>query len=243
MTEYHRGYAERAALDDKPGTPIPFVASTPGVKRDGLDLRAQGWRLDDYRRNPVFLWCHDRSKPPIGVVNADAGDVLRAHVSFDQEDEFARRVESKYRRGFLRAVSVGWDFVDGQGSRVDARRLSVERIRDEAFYSMTELSGVPVPADPDALIEQQRAGLRSLGRQLLDIYDEQLDVREDPDSEVSAADIREAVIAELTRMRVPIPALQQDLGTEIEPAETAGFLVPTEAARALLGAFDLEGIR
>lgn len=236
MTEYHRGYAERGALDDTPGTPIPFVASTPGVKRDGLDLRAQGWRLDDYTRNPVFLWCHDRSAPPIGVVDAQPSDVLRANVSFDQEDDFARKVESKYRRGFLRAVSVGWDFVDSKGSRIDARRMSVERIRDEAFYSMTELSGVPVPADPLALKESERAGMRSLGHELLDLFDD----ADDEHSDLTADDVREAVIDCLTRMGVPIPARQHDP----EPAPEAGFFVPEPSARSLLAAFNFpEGTR
>lgn len=237
MTAYHRGYAERAAASEPAGTPIPFVASTPGVKRDGLDLRAQGWRLDDYRRNPVFLWAHQRSEPPIGTVAADASERLRTLVSFDQEDTFARKVESKYRRGYLNAVSVGWDFVDARGARMDARNLSVARIRDEVFYSLTELSGVPVPADPDALIERQRAGLRSLGRELLELYDERLDAEDDPDSPVTAEEIREAVIEELTRMGVPIPALT----APPKPAEPAGFVIPEPAARSLLAAFDLKG--
>jgi hypothetical protein len=234
MTEYHRGYTERGADTEPAGTPIWFTASTPGVKRDGLDLRAQGWRLDEYRANPVMLWCHDRTRPPIGNVLPETGDRLRAGVLFDQEDDFARKVESKYRRGFLHAVSVGWDFVDKDGARIDARRMSVERIRDHAFYSMTELSGVPVPADPDALMERQRAGLRSLGRELVDLFDEQ----ENEHSDVTADDIRTAVIAELDKLGVPIPAFQRH-----QPAEPAGLFVPTEAARALLGAFDLEGNR
>lgn len=237
MTEYQRGYTERAA--GKAGDPIWFTASTPGVKRDGLDLRAQGWRLDDYRRNPVFLWCHDRTKPPIGMVTAEAGETLRTAVSFDQDDEFARKVESKYRRGFLNAVSVGWDFVDSSGSRIDARSLSVQRLRDEAFYSLTETSGVPVPADPLALKDAQRAGLRSLGQELLDLYDEKVEAETNPASTITADDIRDAVIAELNRMGIPIPAFQRH-----QPADPAGFFVPEQSARALLAAFNLpEGNR
>lgn len=219
-----RGYTAGDVATDKPGSPIPFVASTPGVKRDGLDLRASGWRLDTYRSNPVFQWCHDRTAPPIGRVEATAGATLRALVTFDQEDPFARAVESKYRRGFLHAVSVSWDFTDAAGERIDPWRMSVEELRDQACYDMTELSGVPIPADPDALIQRQRSALRHLGRDLLQLFGEQ----ENPDSDVTAPEVRAAVLAELERLGIPIP-------TASPPPQTS--VVDTQAARSLLAAF------
>jgi hypothetical protein len=244
-SHFHRGYTDRATVEGgKAGDPIRFLASTPGVKRDGLDLRANGWRLDNYRKSPVFQWVHDKTKPPIGRVDAEVRNVLEADVYFDQQDDFARQVESKYRRGFLHAVSVGWDFVDGQGTRLNTSRLSLDEIRDRAFYDMTELSGVPVPADPDALKASQRAGLRSLSRELAVLFDEQ----EDPDGEALADQVRAAVWDELERLGIEIP------GYNTEPAHEAGFLMPTypgpapaavdgKAARSLLAAFDLQGVK
>lgn len=223
-TQYARAYTERAIADEPAGSPIPFIASTPGVKRDGLDLRASGWRLDTFRSNPVFLWAHQRSNPPIGTVDASNGDVLRALVTFDQEDPFARKIESKYRRGFLRAVSVGWDWVDAEGGQVDPWRMSLDDLRDKAFYDLTELSGVPVPADPDAVMEQQRAALRSLGRELVELFDEQ----EDPDSDAPAEEIRAAVRAELER-----------LGINLNPPTPPAPGVTRAAGDRLLAAFDL----
>jgi hypothetical protein len=221
-TNYHRGYAERGIDNEPAGSPIPFVASTPGVKRDGLDLRAAGWRLDNYVRNPVFLWAHGRSEPSLGRVEAEAGDSLRTLVFFDQEDDFARRIESKYRRGFLNAVSVGWDFVDKDGARADVRRLTAGQIRDAAFYDLTELSGVPVPADPDALV--QRAALKRLSRELVDLFDEQ----ETPESPMTADELRTAVLEELTRLGIPLPGHEPPV---------AG--VPETAARDFLAALKI----
>lgn len=223
-TNYHRGYAERGIDNQPAGSPIPFVASTPGVKRDGLDLRAQGWRLDNYRRNPVFLWAHGRSEPSLGRVDADAGDSLRTLVHFDQEDDFARKIESKYRRGFLNAVSVGWDFVDERGQRADISRMTLAAVRDNAFYDLTELSGVPVPADPDALV--QRAALAKLSRELVDLLDEQ----ETPESPMTADEMRAAVLEELTRLGIPIPG--------VDP-ETTPAAVPETAARDFLAALKI----
>jgi hypothetical protein len=244
MTAFHRGYADRAASEGgRPGDPIRFLASTPGVKRDGLDLRTGGWKLDNFRKSPVFQWVHDKTKPPIGRVDAEVRTVLESDVFFDQDDPFARQVESKYRRGFLHAVSVGWDFVDGQGIRLNTSRLSLDEIRDRAFYDMTELSGVPVPADPDALKTSQRDGLRSLSRELAVLFDEQ----EDPDGEALAEQVRAAVWDELERLGIEIP------GYNKEPADQAGFLMPddsgraasridSQAARTFLAAFSLQGV-
>lgn len=222
--QYAKAYAERGIADEVPGSPIPFIASTPGIKRDGLDLRASGWRVDTFRRNPVFLWAHGRVDPAIGRVDAAVGEVLRAGVVFDQEDPFARKIESKYRRGFLSAVSVGWDFVDATGARMDVWRMSLEDVRDKAFYDLTELSGVPVPSDPDALIERQRAALRSLGRELVDLFDEQ----ENADSDVTAPEVLTAVRAELERLGIAPPT-----STPAPPGVTE------DAARSLFAAFRL----
>lgn len=242
--QYHRGYTDPAALGGKAGDPIPFKASTPGVKRDGLDLRGNGWMLNNFRKSPVMLWCHDKTSLPLGRVDAEAKTTLDTAVHFDQEDDFARKVESKYRRGYLHAVSVGWDFVDGQGMRLNTSRLSLDEIRDRAFYDLTELSGVPVPADPDALIQRTRAGLRSLGRELVKLYDEQ----ESPDGEALATEVRQALYDELKRLGIKPEALTR-------PARKAGRSAPTrtpapavsgidpQAARTLLAAFDFEGVK
>lgn len=224
----HRGYTDGTVATDPPGTPIPFIASTPGVKRDGLDLRASGWRLQTYNRNPVFQWAHSRTEPSIGRVEATVGDNLRSLVFFDQEDPFARKIESKYRRGFLNAVSVSWDWTDGSGQRIDAYRMRPEELRDKAFYDMTELSGVPIPADPDALIQRQRSALSLLGHELVGLFDDQEDER----GEYTADELRAAVLAELDR-----------LGIEL-PTQTPAPAVPAidhAAARAVLAAFNLKG--
>ncbi len=120
--------------------PMRFVASTEGVKRDGLDLKSGDWRLDNYRRNPVFLWAHDYWGLPIGRVDVSVdGKRLIADVTFDRDDPFAAQVERKYRAGFLNAVSVGWD------------------TREEG-NDLLDISAVPVPGDPDALkLDQVRA--------------------------------------------------------------------------------------
>jgi hypothetical protein len=160
-TSYLRAYREIGDGQDEPGSPIRFKASTEGVGRDGMVIEAAGWQLDNYRKNPVFLWAHDYfgERLPIGraEVSTEAKHLV-ADVTFDQQDEFARKVESKYRRGFLSAVSVGWNTMESQPGNGKPPRITKAELLD--------VSAVPVPGDPDALKERQIVALRSLTREL-----------------------------------------------------------------------------
>jgi phage FluMu protein Com len=172
-----RAYCDqRNARAGKPGEAIKFIASSPGVKRDGKDLNIGQWNLENYRRNPVFLWAHDylgRTLPIGKSVVTVQGKQLLAEVTFDQADSFAQMVEGKYRRGFLNAVSVGWlDEVRCKhcSKKLDAwQSWGLEILRKkcphcekelrendiDVRYDLLDISGVPVPGDPDALIMER----------------------------------------------------------------------------------------
>lgn len=208
--------------------PLVFTASSTAVNRYGYALRNDGWRLANYEANPVVLWAHDSMLPPIGrALTALKDNRLVAEVVFDTDDDLARRVESKYRRGFLSAVSVGFDMVDEDGEALPWWNLSPEKIRDEAFYDLAEISSVPVPGDPKALRQQRRAALATLGRELVGLFDE----HEAPDGDITATQLDAAVQAALVRLGVAIP-------TRDDPAPAG---VDAHAAQAVLAAFTLEG--
>jgi hypothetical protein len=158
---YVRAFYEREAAEhpEVDGSPMRFTASTEGVARDGLVIAAEGWKLENYRKNPVVLWAHDylgRNLPIGKAVNvAVEGNRLVADVLFDQADDFARQVERKYRSGFLNAVSVGWEtklIEPGKGG--GAARVAEAELLD--------ISGVPVPGDPDALMEREYRSLQEI---------------------------------------------------------------------------------
>lgn len=183
MTRYLRAFAERAAdmATAEPGTPIRFIASTENVARDGLVIEAAGWDLENFQRNPVFLWAHDMmgARPPIGKVDASVkGKRLMADVTFDQGDEFARAIESKYRNGFLNAVSVSWDTREYAPPKAQGAAPRVTKAE------LLEISGVPVPSDPGALAQRQARALRDLASEL-----EQL-APADPSDDPPAPDTR-----------------------------------------------------
>ena len=152
---YMRAYAERA--DD--GS-LSFIASTEEEARDGLVIEANAWQLDNYQRNPVFLWVHDYmgDRPPIGrteVTLDTTSKQLRTRVAFDPADEFAQTVERKYRDGFLNAVSVGWRTLEYQLPVGGKGPIRIKRA------DLLDVSAVPVPGDPGALIERQMKMIRA----------------------------------------------------------------------------------
>lgn len=153
--QYLRAYFERTESDDE-NPALPFVASTEGVKGDGFDLRADSWDLKRFQKNPLVLWSHDffGERPPIGRADARVdGKVLRADITFDPDDEFAQLIERKYRGGFLNAVSVSWDPIDGKNH-------------------LLEISAVPIPMDPDALMERAKRGYAEIGKTLASLIDD-----------------------------------------------------------------------
>jgi len=150
MSELRATCSASRAASGQAGSSIRFTASTPGVKRDKMNLDQGAWYLENYRRNPVVLWAHDYRALPIGraTVATEPGRLV-ADVTFDQADEFARLVEQKYRDGYMHAVSVGWDEIE-----IEGRQL----------YDLLDVSAVAVPGDPDALME--RAAARAYKRYL-----------------------------------------------------------------------------
>lgn len=177
--QFMRAVCDRAAAEQgQPGTPIRFVASTEAVARDGKALLMADWRLENYRANPVVLWVHDYMgrNLPIGrtVAVEVMGSQLLADVEFDQADDFARAVESKYRRGFLNAVSVGWQDV-GEGKRF--------------VHDLMDISAVPVPADPGALAAGESVGRAFVEAELRAIIGE-----EDGDQAGEAAETSDAPV-------------------------------------------------
>lgn len=163
MRQYLRGYVVRDTDTDgesKTTGPIRFVAATEGRKADGIDLRMDRVDLARYKANPVIMYGHDyfgRESLPIGraeMVKVD-GPRLLVDVAFDTDDEFAATVDRKVRSGFLNAMSIGFD----------AHNVDDDGVPES--WELFENSIVPLPMDPNALVEAGRArALTSLLGQL-----------------------------------------------------------------------------
>ena len=143
-----------AAQVDEAGA-VSFIMSDDSVDRMGDVVKQDGWVLDSFKKNPVLLWAHDYTLPPVGKVGAcvvEGGKLKAKAVEFiDRElSEFAWSIGQMYRKGFLNAVSVG--FAPQEFAPCET---GFEFKRQE----LLELSAVPVPANANALVEARSLGL------------------------------------------------------------------------------------
>ena len=135
----HTGGAPRSLL-------VRASLGTEDRKGDVID--SSGWELTGYRQNPVFLWAHDRSRPPIGVAREVwvSGKSLNALVEF-APTQFALEIAELYTKGFMRAVSVGFLPIETEIRKAsDGQRGNLYRRQE-----LLEISAVPVPMHSEAL--------------------------------------------------------------------------------------------
>ena len=152
----------REAASGRPRT-LTFIASTEDRARDGDIVRVDGWDVENYRKNPVFLWMHDPTTPPLGkaveIRKVTSGDDRRLEIDVEfaglaEEHDVAETVYQLYRGGFLRAVSVGFiprkrlEMSDEEKAEIGLGPWNDVWIEQE----LLELSAVSVPADPGALV-------------------------------------------------------------------------------------------
>ncbi|WP_406262556.1 hypothetical protein OIA45_39725 [Streptomyces chartreusis] len=162
---YMRGYVLRAegdddTGDDTAGKPLTIVAATEGRKGDGLSLTMKGAELGRFEANPVFGYGHSywgRDGLPIGRADKTwiDGDQLKMDLVFDQDDDFARKVERKYRKKIMNAFSIGFDV------------WNIDDAGVPEGWELFEVSAVPLPMDPNAIVESGRGDQLALVRSLL----------------------------------------------------------------------------
>lgn len=151
---------ETKQLDEAERT-LVAVASTEEPDRDGDVLMVDGWRLDNYRKNPVVLFGHQYDSPPVAkVLEIQAGGgMLRFKAQFATAEEypFADTVYRLFKGGYLRSFSVGFtprkweDRLDDGGHYMGRKYLEQD---------LLEISAVNIPTHPKALVEAVKSGIK-----------------------------------------------------------------------------------
>lgn len=153
------------AADPHDSDILHMRASDETLDRYQEVIVASGWRLENYRRNPVIQNAHQ-----YGDIIFTIGQALKTWVSGKellqtwkfaaQENPFAKIARDLYRGGYLRAASVGfvpirWE--DGHSPGSAAVSGAAERVARSAFrrryleQELLEVSAVGIPANPNAL--------------------------------------------------------------------------------------------
>lgn len=138
---------------------VRYVLSTPAVGRDKHTVAPDAWQVENFLRNPVFLWAHDDTLPPIGrVVALEAdGRVLRGTVEYApaEMNPFAETIFRLVKGKYLNAVSASWQPLEWSFSRDKTRSGGI----DFTKVDLLEVSQVPIPALPSALAEARSHGI------------------------------------------------------------------------------------
>ncbi len=126
---------------------IRGVFSTGDVDRQGEVVVQDGWKLDEFLKNPVILWAHDHWQPAIGkVVELAKSTVgLEGAIQFAVDEyDFAKTIYNLYKGGFMRAFSVGFQ----------NNKYEIDQENDIVYLkenTLFEISAVNVPANAMAL--------------------------------------------------------------------------------------------
>ena len=135
---------------------VDFTISTGAVDREKDVINQAGWDLNAYRKSPVVLFAHDYKQPPIGRTThlRHVDGALKATVEFapKEANPMAETVYQLVKGGFLSSASVGF--------RPHKHAFNAERGGvDFEAQELLEWSIVPVPANPEALMDAKGAGI------------------------------------------------------------------------------------
>ena len=113
------------------------------VLTDGLDI-------EQYNRNPVLLWMHQRGQVigSLTDIQKEHGEIT-AQLNFDEASELSQRCKKQWEFGSLRMVSVGIDILAWD----DDPNLAVEgqTMATITKSKLTEVSVVDIGANDDAI--------------------------------------------------------------------------------------------
>lgn len=176
-----KAYVPYEVKADEDSRRVSFTITTGAVDRDNDTINVDGWDLKHYLKNPVVLFGHRSDMPPIAKalsVKKSAG-ALHATAEFLPAGVYplADQVYEMVKLGFLRATSVGFRPKRDKSGR-PAMAWNEERGGiDFEEQELLEFSIVPVPSNPEALMERAK-DFASAGRERMDAFRKALDLAE-----------------------------------------------------------------
>jgi HK97 family phage major capsid protein/HK97 family phage prohead protease len=152
---------KQSAAPPPAGDPLEFVMSDGSVDRVGDVVEPDGWRLDNFHKNPIALFAHD-PRLPIGKwhdVGVRKGRLTGRLELMPAETDLQRQIQTAVNAGVLRAVSVGF-----HSDNVEPLKSGGVRFIES---ELVECSLVSVPANPNALAIAKSLGISPQGQSLI----------------------------------------------------------------------------
>jgi hypothetical protein len=143
------------AIDREKRT-LVMVGTDETRDRDGDIVSMRGWDVNNYLKNPVFLWSHTYSGPgsvPLGktvkLVKRSNPARMEFTIQFPSKgvNPFGDMIFDLYDEGIIKASSVG--FIAKEYEDVDPTGQTYGKLITK--QELLELSGCAVPCNPSAL--------------------------------------------------------------------------------------------
>lgn len=137
--------------------------SNDSLNSYGTRVLTSGMNVDQYLRNPVLLYQHERGQV-IGYVKdlKVENDEVTGELMFDCASELSQRCKKQYEFGSLRMVSVGIDILELS----DDKNLLVQGQTSPTITKskLFEVSLVDIGANDDAIVLQKDGKRITLGK-------------------------------------------------------------------------------
>jgi len=138
----------------------PIIITTERINSFGYRILSSGGDVSDFLKNPVLLYDHTRRERgennkdiilPIGKLN----DLKQENGSwtgvpeFDQDDDFANKIASKYNKGYLNAASVGIEIIEiSEDPELMEKGQTLPTVTK---WKLKEVSITDIPGNADAV--------------------------------------------------------------------------------------------
>jgi len=209
MEKLRKYFAGEVKAADKERT-FRFIASDESIDRDGEVIKADGWDLKNYKKNPVVLLHHNTRDLPVGKAKVRKdGTALLADITFAtaEENPQAELVKKLVEGGYLNTLSVQFlpsAWTDGDGKKTPRRTYTKQEL--------LEISVVTVPANPGAVRRAIEKGVISEDQ----AEDLGIELPEGEDGDLTLADLAKQFSAELEAVREDLVEHIGDLEDRLE---------------------------
>lgn len=167
------GVVKGVNLEDRT---LRILATDETRDRDGDIIMMKGWRLENYIKNPVFLWAHDYKSVPIGAAikiekkKTPTRLILTHKFPTPGVHPFADMILQLYFERVINAGSVGFLPYDWEEIKDDEDEDKFTAGERKFFFGprkfvdqeLLEHSGCAVPANPNALQDSVSRAMKSL---------------------------------------------------------------------------------
>lgn len=190
--------------------------SNDSLNSYGSRVLTEGMNVEQYQRNPVLLYMHERGNV-IGFVKdlkVEDGEVT-GELVFDEATELSKRCKKQYEFGSLRMVSVGIDILEL--SDADEHLVQGQTRPTVTKSKLFEVSLVDIGSNDDAIVLKKNGTVINLGKDgecLLPLLNNKPQKSKDMDQKIIALQLGLPETADETAISTKIAELKASKDNE-----------------------------